>query len=121
MSESNDTKADDPVSRNEELVSAIRAALAPDASSEVRATAAHACRAILRGIEPAPSRSTAPNTSAASALAGTPLENALNALSSIPREQVLGFLVTGLRAVLSQNAPTYRPRPTPARETGDPP
>lgn len=117
MSDSNDTNADDPASRNDELVSAIRAALAPDASSEARTSAAHACRAILRGLDPAPSRNAAPSTSTASVLAGTPLGNALNAISSIPREQVLGFLVTGLRAVLSQNAPTYRARPVSARET----
>lgn len=121
MSESNDTNADDPASRNDELVAAIRAALASDASSEARASAAHACRAILRSLEPAPVRNAAPSTPAASMLAGTPLGNALNVLSSIPREQVLGFLVTGLRAVLSQNAPTYRPPPTPERETGGAP
>jgi len=116
MSDSNDTNTGDPASRNDELVAAIRAALAPDASSEARTSAAHACRAILRGLDPAPSRTPAPSASAVSMLAGTPLGNALNALSSIPREQVLGFLVTGLRAVLSQNAPTYRARPVGERE-----
>ena len=115
MSEPNDNNAPDPASRIDDLVSSIRSALGPDASSEARSSAANACRTILRGLEPAAMRNGAPAASPASSpasmLAGTPLGTALGALSSIPREQVLQFVVGGLRAFLSPSAPTYRARP----------
>jgi hypothetical protein len=113
MSEPNDSNASDAASRIDDLVSAIRRALAPDAPSEARASAANACRVILRSLEPAGTRNGAPIAAPASTLAGTPLGTALGALSSIPRDQILEFLVTGLRAVLSQTAPMYRARPAP--------
>ena len=108
MSESNDNNSSDTGS-NDDLVSAIRAALAPDASSEARMGAVHACRAILRGLEPAPARNSAPGGSPV--LAGTALGNALGALSSLPRDQVLQILVTGMRSLLGHGAPIYRTAP----------
>lgn len=112
MSDSNDNNSSDAASRNDELISAIRTALASDASPEVRASGASACRAILRGLEPAQTRNAASANSPAPALAGTPLGAALGAFSSIPREQILEFLVSGLRAVLGHGSPpTYRPAP----------
>ncbi|MEO7732087.1 MAG: hypothetical protein ABIY55_14025 [Kofleriaceae bacterium] len=120
MSESSENNADDS-SRNGDLLAAIRAALVPDAPSEARTTAANACRAILRGLEPTPARNGAPAAAPASPfagtplagtpLAGTPLGNALGVLGSLPREQVLQFLVTGMRALLGQGSPTYRAAP----------
>lgn len=112
MSDPNDNSTPDVASRNDELMAAIRTALAADASPEARATGASACRAILRGLEPAQPRNAAPPSSPASMLAGTPLGAALGALNSIPREQILEYLVSGLRAVLGQGSPpTYRPAP----------
>lgn len=111
MSDSNDSNASDAASRVDDLVSAIRTALASDASSEARASGASAARAILRGLEPSPTRNGAPSSSPTSMLAGTPLGAALGALSSIPREQILEFIVSGVRAVLGQGSPTYRPAP----------
>jgi hypothetical protein len=116
MSDLNDNNTSDAASRTDELVSAIRTALASDASPEVRATGASACRAILRGLEPAQVRNAAPPSStsspAASMLAGTPLGAALGALNSIPREQILELIASGLRAVLGHGSPpTYRPAP----------
>jgi hypothetical protein len=113
MSDPNDNNTSDAASRSDELVSAIRTALASDASPEARATGANACRAILRGLEPAQVRnSAAPSSPAASMLAGTPLGTALGALNSIPREQILELIASGLRAVLGQGSPpTYRPAP----------
>jgi hypothetical protein len=112
MSTPNDNNTPDAAARLEELVAAIRAALASDASPETRSTGASACRTILRGLEPAPPRNGAPPSSPASTFAGTPLGAALGALSSVPREQMLEFVVSGLRAVLGQgSSPTYRPAP----------
>jgi len=111
MSESNDNNSTDTGRSNEDLVSAIRAALTPDASTEARTSALHACRAIMRGLEPAPARNSAPGGSPASVLAGTALGNALGALSSLPRDQVLQILVTGMRALLGQGSPSYRTAP----------
>jgi hypothetical protein len=115
MSDPNDNNTSDAASRNDELMSAIRTALATDASPEARATGASACRAILRGLEPAQLRNAAPPSSPsspASMLAGTPLGAALGALNSVPREQILEFLVSGLRAVLGHGSPpTYRAAP----------
>ena len=112
MSDLSDNNTSDAASRADELVSAIRTALASDASPEARATGASACRAILRGLEPAQVRNAPPPSSPASMLAGTPLGAAMGALNSIPRDQILEF-VSGLRAVLGQgSSPTYRPAPT---------
>lgn len=111
MSESNDNNSSAAASSNDDLVSSIRAALAPEASSEARTSAAHACRTILRGLEPAPARNGSPGASPAAMLAGTPLGNALGALSSLPRDQVLQLLLTGMRALLGQGSPTYRAAP----------
>src|SRR5262245_55770356 len=113
MSDSNDNNTSDAASRTDELVTAIRMTLASDPSPEVRATGASACRAILRGLEPAQVRNAAPPSSpAASMLAGTPLGAALGALNSIPREQILEFIASGLRTVLGQaSPPTYRSAP----------
>lgn len=113
MSDPNDNHASDATSRSEDLVSVIRAALASDASPEARSSGAGACRAILRGLEPAPTRNGVPPSSSASMLAGTPLGAALGAISAIPREQILELVVTGLRAIMSQSAPTYHARPAP--------
>jgi len=111
MSESNDNKSTDTGSSNDDLVSAIRAALGPDASSEARTNAAHACRTILRGLEPTPARNGSPATSPAAMLAGTPIGNALSALGSLPRDQVLQLLATGMRVLFGQGSPSYRAAP----------
>lgn len=118
MSDLNDNNTSDTASRNDELIAAIRTALATDASPEARATGASACRAILRGLEPAQVRNATPPSSPsspsspASMLAGTPLGAALGALNSVPREQILELLVSGLRAVLGHGSlPTYRAAP----------
>src|ERR1043165_1830565 len=116
MSDLNDNNAS-AASRTDELVSALRTALPADASPETRAAGASACRAILRGLEPAQVRNAAPPSSPnspASMLAGTPLGAALGALNSMPREQILELIASGLRAVLGHGSPpTYRAAPGP--------
>ena len=111
MSDPSDNNNSDAASRIDDLVSAIRNALAADATHEAKANAATACRVILRGLEPAPVRNGAPSSSLAGMLAGTPIGAALGAVGSMPREQILEFIVNGLRSVLSHSAPTYHARP----------
>lgn len=111
MHDPNDDHTSDPASSRDDLISAIRVALAPDASAEIRASGVSACRAILRGLEPFPLRNGPAASSSASALAGTPLGAALGALGSIPRDQILELLVSGVRAMLGQGAPIYRTAP----------
>lgn len=120
MSDLNDNNTSDAASRTDALISAIRAALDSDASPAARSTGADACRAILRGLEPLPQRNGTVPPGTPAPTAGTPLGAALSALGSIPREQILDFLVTGLRALMSQGAPTYhvRSRPEPASSEG---
>jgi hypothetical protein len=112
MSDPHDNdKPSDPAGRIEELVSAIRTALASEASADARSAGVTACRAILRTLEPSATRN-GPMLAPTSPLAGSPIGAALGALGSIPREQVVGFLVTGLRSVFGQGAsPTYRSPP----------
>lgn len=109
MSDPNDHAAGD-ASRADELLTAIRAALAADASDEAKEGAVSAARAILRGLEPQV-RTRGPASSVAAAFAGTPLGAALGAISSVPREQLLELLMNGLRSVLSPGSPPYRARP----------
>ena len=111
MSESNDNNSTDARSSNDDLMSSIRAALAPDASSDARTSAAHACRTLLRSLEPAPARNGSPGASPAAMLAGTPIGNALSALGSLPRDQVLQLLATGMRVLFGQGSPSYRAAP----------
>jgi hypothetical protein len=125
MSDVNDHETPSVPPAIDELLTALRSALANDASPEVRAAGANACRAMLGALDPAALRNAArppaaPPTSPA--LGGSPLGAALGALGSIPREQIVEFLVTGLRAFLAPNAPTYhlRPMPVPSTNAGTP-
>ena len=114
MSDSNDNNNSDAANRVDELVATIRNALATDSTPESRATATSACRAILGALDPTsrshvPPSATSP-TSAASA-ATSPIVSALGVIGQIPQEQVLGFLVGGIRSLLSERGPTYLAAP----------
>ena len=50
-------------------------------------------------------------SSASSMLAGTPLGAAMGAIGAIPKDQLIQFLVSGVRSLLSQPAPVYRVPP----------
>jgi hypothetical protein len=132
-------KSDPPdhAHRLDELLNAIRSALAQDAGADARSAGAVACQAILGVLDPTsrasggagtPSRmSTSPAaTSPIATLLGairqlpataaststSPIAGLLGAISQIPREQLLEA-IGGLRGLLGQQGPTYLTRPTP--------
>jgi hypothetical protein len=99
--------------RLDDLITAIRSALAQDAAADTRSAGAIACRAILGAIEPSAPRVPSP------AAPSSPIGAALGAIGSIPREQILEFVVGGLRSIFAQSsAPAYRSRPMPAPSRG---
>jgi hypothetical protein len=114
MSDSNDNNNPDAASRVDDLVATIRNALATDASSESRATAASACRAILGVLDPTTRSNlppSAPSPTSTASAATSPLASALGAIGQIPKEQLLGFLVGGLKSLMSQSGPNYLTAP----------
>jgi hypothetical protein len=77
----------------EQVLAALRASLASDASPDARQAGAAACRAILASLDPAPSSApSAPNVQA--------LASALVALRGVPPEQLLDLAITKLRAAV---------------------
>jgi len=113
--------------RIDELVATIRAALAPDAGTEVRSAGAIACRAILGALDPTsrpsglsaiPASPAATSPTSTSAGSASPIAALLGTIGQIPRDQLLE-VVGGLRWLLGQQGPTYLTRPTPiARPPG---
>ena len=114
--------------RVDELVATIRAALAPDAGTEVRSAGAIACRAILGALDPAsranaglsaiPASPAVTSPTSTSAGSASPIAALLGTIGQIPRDQLLE-VVGGLRWLLGQQGPTYLTRPTPiARPPG---
>lgn len=104
--------------RLDDLITAIRSALAQDAAADARSAGAIACRAILSVLEPPAPRAAVP------AAPSSPIGAALGAIGSIPREQVLEFVMGGLRSLFAQRAvPAYhsRPKPAPPRGSGGEP
>jgi hypothetical protein len=80
----------------EQLIEAIRAATAADATDEVKATGANACRTILTALEArAGEPLAAPVLSAAN-----PIETAVSVLRGMPAEQLLDLAIARLKAAL---------------------
>jgi hypothetical protein len=97
----------------DDLITAIRSALAQDAAADVRSAGAIACRAILGVLDPPAPRAPSP------AAPSSPIDAALGAIGTIPRDQLLGFVMGGLRSIFAQSsAPAYRSRPTPVPPRG---
>lgn len=88
----------------ETLIESIRAAIASDASDDVRATGARACRTILAALDTKPGEAmtlAGPVTSTADASSpAAQIANMLGALRGIPAEQLLDLAIARLRAVL---------------------
>jgi len=121
----------DPAVGVDQLLAAIRRALAEDVGSDVRSAGALACRAILGVLDPAsrasiplatpqPSTSpsvTSPLASLLSAIGSSP--TSASGIGSIPREQLLALLAGGLRSLLTRSEPAYRTftAQTPTRPT----
>lgn len=83
------------------LIEAIRSAVADDASSEARASGAQACRTILAALEARPGEILAPVSTAPA----TPLHALIGALRTMPPEQLLDLAIARLTAALPQGTP----------------
>ncbi|HEX4353462.1 MAG TPA: hypothetical protein VHZ95_11115 [Polyangiales bacterium] len=81
----------------EQVLAALRASLASDASPDARKAGAAACRAILASLDPATLQ---PPSSAPSAPNAHALASALVALRGVPPEQLLDLAITKLRAAV---------------------
>ncbi len=92
------------------LIESIRLAVAPDATDELRAAGATACRAILRALEANPGES-----HQVSAPPSVPMPDAVativTALRGVPPEQLLDLAIARLRAALpaDQAVPVGQP------------
>jgi hypothetical protein len=86
----------------DDLIASIHAAVAPNASADVRAIGATACRSLLTALE---AQAGQPLAAASSAPAST-LAGMLSAFASMPREQLLDLLISKLRAALPPGTPT---------------
>ena len=96
----------------ETLIESVRAAIANDASDDMRAAGAQACRTILTALEAkagepmtlaSPPVSSATNVATPVANTSSPSEqiaNVLGALRGVPAEQLLDLAITRLRAAL---------------------
>ena len=98
----------DPASKSDpldDLIAAIRTAVAPGASPEARAVGATACRAILAALE---AKAGQPLTTAlpAATPATSPLAAMLTQLAAMPREQMLEFITSFLRSKLPPGTQT---------------
>ena len=83
----------------DDLIAAIRTAVAPGASAEARAVGATACGAILTALEAKAGQPLAAAPLAAT-LATSPLAAILTQLAAMPREQMLEFITSFLRSKL---------------------
>lgn len=122
--------------RLDELLNAIRSALAQDAGSDARSAGAIACQAILGVLDPKSrsttatgtpsSASTPPTTTSplatllgairqmpatAGSTSTSPFASLVGAIGQIPREQLFGF-IGGLRSLVLQPGPAYLSGPT---------
>jgi hypothetical protein len=85
----------------DQLLAALRSALAPDASPELRAAGAATCRAILATLgEPAAKQLLPPSPAAPTMPNVQALASALVALRGVPPEQLLDLAITKLRAAV---------------------
>jgi hypothetical protein len=89
----------------DDLIAAIRTAVAPGASAEARAVGTTACRAILTALEAKAGQPLAAAPPAAT-LATSPLAAMLSQLAAMPREQMLEFITSFLRTKLPAGTQT---------------
>ena len=93
----------------ENVLEAIQAAVASDASTEARAAGAVACRMILAALEGAPGEPMA----AAIPTSPSPIASIVGALRGVPPDQLLDLAIAKLRAALP--AETQIPRVEPLK------
>lgn len=81
----------------ENVIESIRAAIAPDATPEVRAAGVAACRSVLTALEASPGQGFAPATVSPNPSA---IAAAVGALRGVPPDQLLDLAISRLRAAL---------------------
>lgn len=93
----------------DQLLEAIRAAIAADSTDEVKAAGASACRTILTALE---AKAGEPMVHPAMlASSSNPIEAIASAVRGMPVEQLLDVAIARLRAALPQDANTPALRP----------
>jgi hypothetical protein len=96
----------------ENLIEAIKNAIAPNAADEARALGAQACRTVLVALEtPAGEPLKAPTVPNASPTDTSPLQMVATALRTLPPDQLLDLAITRLKAALpagTETAPAQR-------------
>jgi hypothetical protein len=80
----------------DDALETLRAAIAPDATTETRTAGANACRAILASLEPQGAIATPP--------AMPPIATIVAALRGRPADQLLDLAIAKLRAALPAGA-----------------
>lgn len=102
----------------EQLIDAIRAATAPDATDDIKTAGANACRALLAALEAkqgeplaAQPPVVAPTSNPAPAIDATQVQAAIRALGSMQPEQLLDLAIARLRAALPAGAEVPPARP----------
>ena len=90
----------------DQLIEAIRAAVAPNASDETKAAGASACRTILSAFE-----AKAGEPLAAAPQPANPMQVVVSALRGMPPEQLLDLAIARLRAALPQGTEVQPVKP----------
>src|SRR4051794_2902072 len=83
----------------ETLIESIKLAVAPEASSEARASGANACRTILAALD-----AKAGESLVTVAVPSSPLATIVAALRGMPSDQILDLAIARLRAALPPDA-----------------
>ncbi|HTR56469.1 MAG TPA: hypothetical protein VMJ10_37605 [Kofleriaceae bacterium] len=83
----------------DDLIEAIRTAVATDATPEARAAGARACRALLSAFEPS---EVAPPAEVA--VPSPPIATLVSAVRGMPAEQVMDLLIAKLRTMVPADA-----------------
>lgn len=97
----------------ENLIEAIRHAIAPEASDEARALGAQACRTILAALETPAGQELKPEIAPLPSMAvpASPLEAIVSALRGVPPDQLLDLAIARLKAALPPGADAPRISP----------
>jgi hypothetical protein len=83
----------------EDVINAIRAAVAPDATPDAKSAGIAACRAVLAALDATPGQSIG-----AAPIPATPVAAIVGALRGMPPDQLLDLAIAKLRAALPADA-----------------
>ncbi len=92
----------------ETLIETIRLATASEATDEVRAAGAAACRTILIALEAKPGESLAPPST--STVPDSPIAAVVAGLRGVPVDQLLDLAIAKLRTLVPADATPLSPR-----------